>query len=88
MTLDGAKTELASIITAIGEYVSGTRRKRFKVLSDGLLREYEFSDSEKLFTYLTTRRAELESFIAALENTAPVKNTFVQNKNVPLVFKR
>ena len=88
MNLDNARTELASIITAIGEYVSGTRRKRFKVLQDGMVREIEFADSDKLFAYLTTRRAELESFITALEATTPSTNTFVQNKNVPLVFRR
>lgn len=89
MTLENARTELASIITAIGEYVSGTRRKRFKVLQDGMVREIEFADSDKLFAYLTSRRAELEAFIAAETATnATLATSFVANKNIPMIFRR
>jgi hypothetical protein len=89
MTLTEAQTELATIVIAIGEYVAGTRRKRFKVMSAGILREHEFSDSETLFKYLTTRRAELEAFISS-ETVTPetLVNSFAKNKNIPMVFKR
>ena len=89
MTLAEAESELVTIKIAIGEYVSGTRRKRFKVMSAGVLREHEFSDSDALFKYLTERRAELEAFIAGSStDIVTVANSFAKNKNIPLVFRR
>jgi hypothetical protein len=90
MNLAEAQTELATIITAIGEYVQGKRRKRIKIMSAGVQREHEFSDSETLFKYLTTRRAELEAFIAGqlATTTDDLASAFIQNRNIPMVFKR
>jgi hypothetical protein len=88
MTLTEAQTELNTIIVAIGDYITGRRRKRIKIMSAGVIREHEFSDGDKLFQYLITRRAELEAFIASLQPVIDPINSFTQNKNVPLVFKR
>jgi ribosomal protein S18 len=86
MNLDEAKTELTTIVIAIGEYVSGKRKKRFKVMSNGTLREHDYESPEALFKYLTNRRVELEAFITSMTATsAPV---FVQNKNIPMVFRK
>ena len=89
MTLSEAQTELATIITAIGEYVAGTRKRRIKLMTAGVQREKEFENPEKMFEYLTARRVELESFIAGFStDTTTVANSFAKNKNIPLVFRR
>lgn len=93
MTLTEAQTELATIVTAIGEYVSGKRRKRFTSMSAGIRNEVEFDTPEKLFDYLIKRRKELEEFIAALNATATAANvltpaSFTSGYTVPMIFKR
>jgi len=89
MNLEEAQTELVTVITAIGEYVSGTRKKRIKFMTAGVQREREFDTPADMFKYLTARRVELESFIASFStDTTTVANSFAKNKNIPLVFRR
>lgn len=85
--LTDAQAELVLVEQAINEYVQGKRRKSFIIWSGGNKRQYDYDTPAELFSYLTTRRAELIRLVKNLSSTSAIPN-FTANANIPLVFRR